>query len=141
MYLRSLALLLALAALAAFGAQNSPGIKPVPVTQTSAVSGQQMFDTYCAVCHGKDGRGNGPASAALKKAPSDLTQIARRHNGSFPEIDVQQVISGQFTVTAHGTRDMPVWGDLFRSLDGGSASIGQLRVDNLTNYLKTLQRK
>ena len=123
------------------GAQNPPGIKPVPVVQTSAVSGQQMFDTYCAVCHGKDGQGNGPAAAALKKAPADLTQIAIRHGGKFPEIDVQQTISGQFWVAAHGSREMPIWGDLFRSLNSGAASIVQVRVDNLTSYIKTLQRK
>ena len=114
--------------------------KSIPITTTSPTSGKEMFETYCAVCHGKDGRGTGPAAAALKKAPADLTQLSIRHKGTFPELDVRQAISGQFSIDAHGSREMPVWGDLFKSLGGGSSAVVQLRIDNLTAYLKSLQK-
>lgn len=128
-------------ALGVSGAQNQPGVKIVPVAPTSAASGQQMFDTYCAVCHGKTGRGDGPAAAALKKAPADLTLLSTRNKGSFPELDIRHSISGDAVIAAHGSREMPVWGDILRSLDGGSGSIAQLRIENLTIYIKSLQRK
>ena len=133
--------LLVTVALGVLGAQSQPGVKIIPVIPTSAASGQQMFDTYCAVCHGKDGRGDGPAAAALKKAPSDLTLIAARHKGTFPEFDIRHSISGDAVIAAHGSRDMPIWGDILRSLDPGAESIAQLRIENLTSYIKSLQRK
>lgn len=141
MQTRIAALLLIPAGLAVLSAQNPTTLKVVPVTPTSAASGQQMFETYCATCHGRDGRGNGPAAPALKKTPADLTMITVRHNGKFPEIDIQQAISGSLAVEAHGSREMPIWGDLFKSMDAGSGGVVQLRVDNLTSYIKSLQRK
>ena len=100
-----------------------------------------MFDTYCAVCHGKDAKGGGPAAAALKKAPADLTRISARNGGSFPDVNVKRFIEGLDQVAAHGTRDMPMWGELFRSLDGASNSgFAQIRVQALNDYLKSLQQ-
>ena len=96
-----------------------------------------MFDTYCAVCHGKDGTGNGPAAKALVKAPADLSRISARNNGTFPDIRVRRYIEGLDEVPAHGTRDMPMWGDLFRSLNRDTA---QIRIAGLAEYLKSLQK-
>jgi mono/diheme cytochrome c family protein len=48
-------------------AQNTK-VEKVPVTPTNPASGKEMFDTYCAVCHGTDGKGSGPAAPALKKS-------------------------------------------------------------------------
>lgn len=98
-----------------------------------------MFTTYCAVCHGKDGRGGGPAAAALKKAPADLTQLTIRNNGVFPEDQVMQSINGPEPITAHGTREMPVWSDLFKSM-GNDRAIVRLRLVNLTDFIKSIQR-
>ena len=96
-----------------------------------------MFDTYCAVCHGKEGKGNGPAASALAKVPADLTRISARNGGTFPEVRVRRYIEGLDEVAAHGTRDMPMWGDLFRSLNRDTA---QIRVAALADYLKSLQQ-
>jgi len=52
-------------------------VKHVPIAKTSATSGKEMFISYCAVCHGKDGKGAGPAVAALKATPADLTALAK----------------------------------------------------------------
>jgi mono/diheme cytochrome c family protein len=114
-------------------------IKRVPVTETRTTDGQELFDYYCAVCHGKDAKGGGPAADALKKAPADLTQISRKTGGKFPEIHVMRVIKGDDTVGAHGSRDMPVWGELFRSLRSQEAA--DLRVNALIKYVETIQAK
>src|ERR1700688_2490001 len=95
-------------------AQAPKEIKKVPLTPTSPVSGVEMFRTYCAVCHGVNGKGAGPAADALKKAPVDLTQLTARNNGKYPEDRVAQTIAGGGQVGAHGSAEMPVWGDLFK---------------------------
>jgi mono/diheme cytochrome c family protein len=107
-------------------------IKPTPVGDAG-----KMFDTYCAVCHGKEGKGDGPAAKALAKVPADLTKISARNNGTFPEIRVRRYIEGLDEVAAHGSRDMPMWGDLFRSLSRDTA---QLRIAALSDYLKAMQK-
>jgi mono/diheme cytochrome c family protein len=122
-------------------AQNATTIKKVPLAPTSPSSAEEMFHTYCAVCHGKDGKGAGPAVSALKVAPPDLTQLAAKNQGKFPEDSVYMVLTEGSNIVAHGSEEMPVWGDLFRSLHPGRADIVQLRIANLTHYLKTIQRK
>jgi mono/diheme cytochrome c family protein len=98
-----------------------------------------MFTTYCAVCHGTGGKGDGPAANALKKRPADLTQLARKNNGTFPEVHVMNFITGEDIVAVHGSRDMPIWGDLFRYLSPNSRDVIKLRVANLADYVKSLQ--
>jgi mono/diheme cytochrome c family protein len=131
--------LVAVAALAisAAGVGAQTTIKKGPIKPTSPAKPQQMYDSYCAVCHGKDGTGNGPAATALTKAPADLTKISARNGGTFPSIRVQRYIQGADEVPAHGSRDMPMWGDLFRSLNRDT---DQLRIAALADYLKTIQR-
>ena len=115
-------------------------IKKTPIPMTSATSGQEMFNTYCAVCHGTSGKGDGPASGEFKIPPANLTLLAKNHNGTFPEAYVSQVIqTGPRDAKAHGSKDMPVWGKLFASL-GDEATV-KLRVHNLTEYIATLQAK
>jgi mono/diheme cytochrome c family protein len=133
-----------LLATAAFGiAQSNTTIKEVPLKPTPAVSGQQMYASYCAVCHGADGRGNGPAATALKTAPTDLTDLARKNGGKFPDAHVNAILQFGVETPAHGTSDMPVWGPALRSLDRGSSAPEMeehLRIANLTHYLRSLQQ-
>jgi len=121
--------------------QPQPTIKHVPVTATSPSSGPEMFKTYCAVCHGADGKGNGPAAAALKVAPSDLTTLSKNNGGKFPDMKVVATIRGQSNLTAHGTQEMPVWGSLFWGMSRGHEGEVQQRVANLTKYIESLQQK
>jgi mono/diheme cytochrome c family protein len=116
-------------------------VKHVPITQTSPVSGKEMFHNYCAVCHGTDGKGNGPAASALKSAPPDLTVLAKKEGGKYPSAHVAAVIRGQADLNAHGSKDMPVWGPLFSSISQGHESQVQQRVANLVDYIGTLQAK
>jgi len=134
----------AVLATAAFGiAQTGPVIKQVPVVPTSPASGKQMYATYCAVCHGVDGRGSGPAAAALKDHPTNLAQLSRENGGKFPDAHVYTILMFGMDNPAHGSKDMPVWGPALRSLDRGSPSPDMQehqRVANLTNYLKSMQQ-
>jgi mono/diheme cytochrome c family protein len=116
-------------------------IKHVPITATSPASGQQMYKTYCAVCHGTDGKGNGPAVEALKVPPPDLTALAGNHDGKYPAMKVAAVIRGENAMAAHGSKEMPIWGHLFRSMSGGHESEVQQRVANLNQYIESLQKK
>jgi mono/diheme cytochrome c family protein len=121
--------------------QSGPVIKRVPVKVTSAASGKEMYESYCAVCHGTDGKGNGPAASALKVAPSDLTTLSKNNGGKYPSLKVSAAIRGDANVTAHGTKEMPVWGSLFRDMSQGHEGEVQQRVNNLTKYIDTLQGK
>lgn len=114
-------------------------IKKVPITRTSATSGQEMFVTYCAVCHGKDGKGDGPAVEALKGKPADLTQLAKKNGGKYPGNLVMATID-RVNLPAHGSKEMPIWGTLFSSISSSQGEV-QLRIANLTKYIETLQEK
>ncbi len=120
--------------------QSTPTIKQTRIQRSSPASGEEMFTMYCAVCHGKDGKGGGPAAAALKKAPGDLTQLTKRNNGKFPGPAVAQSINGESSIVAHGSKDMPVWGELFRQT-GQNQSEVHLRIANLTKYIEGMQAK
>src|SRR4051794_20155357 len=102
-------------ALGVLDAQDKTTIKVVPLSSTSPASGKEMFATYCAVCHGADGTGSGPAAAALKTPPANLTQLTAKNNGKYPGLRVAQTLSAN-DVVAHGSQEMPMWGDLFKSV-------------------------
>jgi mono/diheme cytochrome c family protein len=122
------------------GQQAKPEVKYVPPAPTSAADGAEMYREYCAVCHGLDGKGMGPAMPALKKMPADLTELTAKNKGKFPELRVYGVLSGEVDLTAHGSRDMPVWGKVFREMSRRDNAIVQLRLRNLTKYVETLQK-
>ena len=122
-------------------AQSAPVVMHVPITQASPNSGKEMFDSYCAVCHGKDGKGAGPAATAMKTPPTDLTALAKNNSGKYPASHVAAVIRGQAMTPSHGSQDMPIWGPLFSSISQGHESQVQQRITNLTGYIETLQAK
>lgn len=101
--------------------------------------GRELYLRHCAACHGSDGTGGGPAAAALKTAPSDLTRISQRHDGKFPDREVRRVIDGERPFAAHGSRDMPIWGREFRDLHGERET--KARLFALGGYLKSIQAK
>jgi mono/diheme cytochrome c family protein len=136
----------AIVGLAAYAAQDQPQdtrkvIKHVPIQSTSLVSGKDMYTAYCAVCHGTDGKGGGPAASALKTPPSDLTVLSKNNGGKYPVLKVTAAIHGDSALPAHGSKEMPVWGALFWNLSGGHESEVQQRVANLTHYVESLQVK
>jgi mono/diheme cytochrome c family protein len=122
-----------------FGQDTQTKIKKVPIEYTSPGSGPEMFKAYCASCHGPDGAGNGPAAAALKKAPTNLTLLSRRNGGKFPGIEVENTIQGSLEDVSHGSRDMPIWGDIFKSVSPNNSAV-TIRIAVLNDYIKTLQK-
>jgi len=136
-----LSLIIAVAMMVSAQEQPKTEIKHVPVRPTSAASGQDMFKSYCAVCHGVDGTGNGPAASALKVPPADLTTLTQKNGGKYPALRVSSVIRGEEALPAHGTKDMPIWGKLFWGMSGGHGSEVQQRIANLNKYIESLQKK
>jgi len=103
-----------------------------PLRMTSATSGAEMFAVYCSACHGASGKGrSGP----------DLTTLAKRNNGHFPTARVKETIRGETRLDAHRPEDMPTWGLVFRYIGSGSQLEIDLRINNLTEYIRSLQEK
>jgi mono/diheme cytochrome c family protein len=130
-----------MACLAVFGVSQQKEIRHVPVTATSPASGPEMYTTYCAVCHGIDGKGKGPAAEALKMPPTDLTMLAKKYGDKYPSDHVANAVRGDLRLSAHGSKEMPVWGDLFWGMSEGHSSEVQLRLTNLNKYIESLQAK
>jgi mono/diheme cytochrome c family protein len=128
-------------ALLSLGQQGTPAVKHVPAPMTSPSSGQEMFMSYCASCHGKDAKGNGPAAGALKQNPADLTTLTKRNGGKYPTDKVTSVLRGQANLMAHGDQEMPVWGPVFWRMSQGHEEQVQMRIGNLNRYLESLQEK
>ena len=127
---------------ATLNAQDAkPKINPVPATYTSPASGPEMYQNYCAACHGKNGSGDGPAAPALRAVPTDLTTLARKNGGKFPTAHFSSVLTGKATVAAHGSQEMPVWGKVFWKLSEGHQPEVQQRVSNLEQFVESLQKK
>lgn len=104
-------------------------------------SGSGVYDTYCAVCHGPSGQGDGPLSGSLRVRPSDLTLLARKNNGTFPKDRVTRTVDGRNPVKGHGGADMPVWGDAFKQArDGYSEAKVKEKIEAVVEYLESLQR-
>ena len=127
--------------LVVLGVAQQKEIRHVPVKPVSPASGPEMYKAYCAVCHGMTGKGNGPAAEALKVAPSDLTMLAKKNGGRYPSDHVRSAIQGDLRLAAHGSKEMPVWGELFWRMSQGHSSEVQLRVSNLNQYIESMQAK
>jgi len=113
----------------------------IPVEKTSPTDGKQMFNSYCAPCHGVDGRGNGPAAQALRTRPVDLTTLARMNHGKYPDTHVLSVLQFGSEITAHGSLEMPVWGPILGRMNAANSQDRDLRLGNLTRYLERMQVK
>lgn len=104
------------------------------------VNGADIFQNYCAPCHGRDGRGNGPVAPALKYRVPDLTQISKRAGGKFSRDRIRAIIEGTETLSAHGSREMPTWGPVFHQI-GMDQDLGAVRADNVAKYIESIQER
>ncbi len=110
-------------------------------SQRTTVEGPKIFQYHCAACHGVDGRGNGPASVALKHPVPDLTLISRRTGGKFPYKRVREIIEGiEPGLVAHGDREMPIWGPIFHEVESDQ-DWGEVRLDAITKHMESIQQK
>ena len=107
--------------------------------------GKYEFDTYCALCHGKDAKGGGPFSGLVNKKVPDLTVLSKNNGGVFPFLETMMIIDGRTGIRGHGGT-MPIWGDTFEA-EGvekagvyGAETIARGRLLSLVEYLATLQQ-
>jgi mono/diheme cytochrome c family protein len=121
-------------------AQEPPKVSKVGATPSSPASGKEMFHSYCASCHGPDGKGNGPAATALKTHPTDLTVLAKQSGGKYPSMKVMTSIRDG-ALAGHGSKDMPIWGPILSSVSADDPGVVDQRVANLVAYIGTLQSK
>ena len=127
-----------------------PGIGALfatPALAQDATVGKNEFSLHCAACHGLTGLGDGPIGQMLKIPAPNLAFVAQRNGGSFPFKRVYDIIDGRTVIAAHGTRDMPIWGDRYRNdpkpITPDQVEItdrlAQERILSLVYYIGTLQ--
>ena len=123
----------------ASGQTTGPANPPLVMT---SMYGRDLFEFYCAPCHGRNGKGGGPAAPALRTQPPDLTTITARNGGAFPKARIESFVTGEQSnvPAAHGSRDMPIWGPIFKGLDPNSTA-NRVRVSNVVEYLASIQGK
>lgn len=130
-------LFLIFAQLAAKAKASASATYPLP--PTASASGEEMYITYCAECHGRDAKG-GPARTFGVAAPS-LVTLSKHNKGRFPYANVKNAIRGDEHGAIYGAGEMPPWSFLFRYVGGGSQLEVEMRINRLTEYLRSLQEK
>ena len=133
-----------LASTAIWGTAQDVKVKKTPVIQSDPSSGKQMYNNYCAPCHGIAGKGDGPAARSFKTPPTNLSLLAKNNSGQYPAEHFVNVLQFATSIPAHGSKDMPVWGELFHSLSashGTERAESALRIHKLSDYVETLQTK
>jgi len=116
--------------------------------------GRREYVNSCAVCHGDSGKGDGPIVKSLKTSPTDLTTLQKHNGGVFPFGGVYEIIDGRNAIAAHGSHDMPVWGDRFKAYNAELAELAlrfktpidpeafvRDRILALIRYISSLQVK
>ena len=111
----------------------------LPPLVPESLVGSVSFDLYCASCHGRQGRGDGPTAAALRTRPADLTVLSRNNRGTFPRDRVLSFVEGSTRAAAHGSPDMPVWGPTLRALEASDARV-TVRLQNLVAFVESIQQ-
>jgi cytochrome c len=103
---------------------------PVPATPKSIASGKNVYDKYCANCHGVTGNGVSEKAQTLAEAgaakPSDLTDDKWDHGSTDGEIFVN-------------IRDGVGVNGAMKGLDG-RPGISDEDMWNVVNYVRTLAR-
>ncbi len=106
---------IALLILAAASVQKAAAVPP-GASPPAAYEGRRLYVSYCQLCHGTDGRGDGPLAKAMKISPSDLNTTVRSRSDTI----LTKIITGEGRQTITG-RDrhnllsdaMPEWKDVF----------------------------
>lgn len=131
-------------------AASDEAAETVAEAETSAMShaeqlvlGRDAYEQYCHSCHGDEARGDGPTAALLDTQPPDLTQLDVRFNGVFPEETIRKMVDGREVIPAHGSREMPIWGNVWTDIDGDPEQEAEVnrRIDALIVYLKSIQEE
>ena len=108
---------------------------------SDGLPGRAAYFRYCGSCHGADGRGNGVVAGDMRTPPTDLTHLAKKNGGTFPYAQVRESIDGRKRIAAHGSSEMPVWGQVFageKTYEQPEAHATS-QVHIITDYLSTIQ--
>jgi mono/diheme cytochrome c family protein len=136
--------LLALFALIGLGIVGRSGSAAAQESEVIA-AGEIEYQRHCATCHGMDARGDGPLAKYLTVKPADLTQLAKKNGGEFPFWQTYRIIDGRDEIRAHGTREMPVWGQRFLAEQGSKDRYSETevtgRILGLLFYLRHVQER
>ncbi len=119
----------------------SPAKPPVTLSPADAAAGEVIYLRYCAACHGRTMKGDGPVASGLRNMPTDLTTLTEKNKGVFPYDKVAGIIDGRETSRVHGTPDMPVWGEIFAVTSGTEAPTAEAAVRRITQYVWAHQVK
>ena len=123
---------------------------PLLANAAEPLFGQREFQTRCAMCHGKAGRGDGWLAEFLIQRPPTLTQLKNKNGGTFPREQIARVIDGRFAIKSHGPSEMPAWGAVYRAelntTTGALLGVREedevnisYRIQALVEYLATIQ--
>jgi hypothetical protein len=125
----------------------------VAFVSLAAIAGSGVEDrakgdylNHCGSCHGEDGTGNGPMAEGLKSKPTDLTLLSKNNGGHFPYTRIRDTIDGTWEsglVRAHGSREMPVWGDVFQAsekLSDDAFIRARAKITNIVDYIASIQK-
>lgn len=94
-------------------------INPIPKSPESIASGGALFGEHCAMCHGKEGRGNGPAAKNSIPKPTNLAAMGKSHSAG----DIAWKIET-------GKKQMPAWKD----------TLTENQIWDIVNYIRSLKR-
>jgi len=102
--------------------------------------GARLYLNHCAACHGFEAEGDGPVAATMRASVPNLRTLAQRANGVFPADNVAAYIDGREINAAHGDRQMPIWGDVFRGAEQGTAErTVKRRIAAIVEFIEALQ--
>ncbi len=100
--------------------------------------GKEHYMNYCSSCHGEDGKGL--KMDDLTRQPFDLTRIVLdRKMTEFPILEIANIIDGRKMVEAHGSRDMPIWGEVFSEGEYLKEEEIKGRLAEIIAYLMSIQ--
>jgi mono/diheme cytochrome c family protein len=128
-------------AAATLSGTDQVGRRDTPQLGIKSTYGADLYQFYCASCHGTTGRG-AIVHSDQHAPPPDLTILSLNNGGVFPRGRVRATITngnGASSIRAHGTADMPVWGAIFRGLEPSDTMVA-IRIENLVSYLEQLQQ-
>ena len=104
--------------------------------------GQTYYIRYCASCHGPNGDGKGPVANVLSTKPADLRLLGERYGMPLRAERLREFIDGRSFIAAHGTRDMPVWGERFNEVPVEGPAREKMikdRIEKMLAYLQSIQ--
>ena len=132
---------LIVAAVAMFSLASSAWAGDRPAGKDDVRAGQKYFMRYCASCHGVSGTGDGPVAKSLSKPPGNLRLLSDKFGSPLPAAKLADLIDGRDAVRAHGTAEMPVWGErLYSTGEGERGELGISEViGKIVAYLDTIQ--